>query len=383
MKCTRILVVLTSVWLFLQPLAWGGDGVREGVRHLAGAVAATVDAKNIRSLAVIPFRKIDGHVTLLGVHLSEELIPELDDWGLGDRIVERAELNDLLQEMKLGESGVIDPKTAARVGKVLGAEAIVIGTISDLDRYFEVVGKLVDVQTGRVMRSSRFRVAATAALRRLNRRYPQSQDAGSGGNPEGNLIVNGSFDDDWDKGWIKYVQDPTQGNLTVSRTDGGQVYMILRGANAGQIYQSVNLGSAGLEGLTFECGVKLIPHIAPAFIKKPVTTAIVLELKGRKGETLGTIWLSRSEQDPLAGLPLRGTPQKSIGSAANRCVEQLGDGWNRVHFDLDRKARDCLATIHFRRVRSVLVGCLLVTGDSSASAEAYLDDVKLYYRGGD
>lgn len=45
-------------------------------------------------------------------------------------VVERDKINKIMEEQKLGQSGVIDPATAAQVGKVLGLNAIVTGSIS-------------------------------------------------------------------------------------------------------------------------------------------------------------------------------------------------------------------------------------------------------------
>jgi len=45
-------------------------------------------------------------------------------------VVERDKLDKIMEEQKLGQSGAIDPNTAARVGKILGLNAIVTGSIS-------------------------------------------------------------------------------------------------------------------------------------------------------------------------------------------------------------------------------------------------------------
>jgi len=46
------------------------------------------------------------------------------------KVIERVRLQALLEEMKLGQTGIVDPKTAPRVGKLLGAENIVVGNLS-------------------------------------------------------------------------------------------------------------------------------------------------------------------------------------------------------------------------------------------------------------
>lgn len=47
------------------------------------------------------------------------------------QVVERVRLQALLQEMKLGQTGIVDPKTAPRVGRLLGVENLVVGGLAE------------------------------------------------------------------------------------------------------------------------------------------------------------------------------------------------------------------------------------------------------------
>lgn len=46
------------------------------------------------------------------------------------KVIERIRLQALLEEMKLGQTGIVDPKTAPRLGRLLGAENLVVGNLS-------------------------------------------------------------------------------------------------------------------------------------------------------------------------------------------------------------------------------------------------------------
>lgn len=46
------------------------------------------------------------------------------------KIVERVRMQALLQEMRLGQTGIVDQNTAPRVGKLLGAENLIVGNLS-------------------------------------------------------------------------------------------------------------------------------------------------------------------------------------------------------------------------------------------------------------
>lgn len=49
----------------------------------------------------------------------------------GFEVVERARMKDILAEQALAKEGVLDPETAVRTGKLLGAKYLVLGTIAD------------------------------------------------------------------------------------------------------------------------------------------------------------------------------------------------------------------------------------------------------------
>ncbi|MGC9316478.1 MAG: CsgG/HfaB family protein [Armatimonadota bacterium] len=49
------------------------------------------------------------------------------------RLVERQRLFEVLEEQDLGREGRIDPRTAARIGRILGADLLVMGAVTRLD----------------------------------------------------------------------------------------------------------------------------------------------------------------------------------------------------------------------------------------------------------
>lgn len=52
--------------------------------------------------------------------------------GYGANVVERQRLQSVLTEQQMGSSGVLDPSTVRRVGKILGVDALIVGTVSEL-----------------------------------------------------------------------------------------------------------------------------------------------------------------------------------------------------------------------------------------------------------
>jgi TolB-like protein len=117
------------------------------VLFLSTAWAATV--------AVLPLQQGAGGTAYegLGRALSGMLTTDLSA-APGLTLVERAELDALTAELGLAESGFLDPATAQRFGRGLGAEFVVVGGYSVLGEQFLLDARLVKVESGAVVRAA-------------------------------------------------------------------------------------------------------------------------------------------------------------------------------------------------------------------------------------
>lgn len=66
-------------------------------------------------------------------------------------VLERARLQDLLGELEFNQSQYVDPATAQKIGKVVGATHVVSGTYTILGAKMAITANLVDVTTGKVV----------------------------------------------------------------------------------------------------------------------------------------------------------------------------------------------------------------------------------------
>ena len=69
------------------------------------------------------------------------------------RVVERQEIQHLLDEQNLGAQGRVDPQTAAKVGKLVGARYVVLGTFIDFYGDFRVDVRLVNTETSEIVKT--------------------------------------------------------------------------------------------------------------------------------------------------------------------------------------------------------------------------------------
>ena len=106
-------------------------------------------------IAVIPFESSNPY--LPGVTFSDCFTAQILRAKPGLQIVERKDLMKILQEQRLGLTGIVRSGNLSKLGAVFGADAILTGSVQTLQALHSVGGaisvtvKLMDVQTSKVI----------------------------------------------------------------------------------------------------------------------------------------------------------------------------------------------------------------------------------------
>lgn len=116
--------------------------------------SATASAAEPPTVAVLYFDYTgkNDELVVLRKGLAQMLISDLSGSD-AVRVVERDRIEDVLAELKLQGSGKVDAKSAAKLGKLLGARYLVLGGYFDLAGALRVDARIIDVETGRVLKS--------------------------------------------------------------------------------------------------------------------------------------------------------------------------------------------------------------------------------------
>lgn len=130
---------------------------RDAQRVVASEAALDVAKIPARAFAVLPFMPAEGAraardtiLDALGFGLASLLTTDLSV-SPNLQLVERARSDAILRELKLVDDGITDPKTAPRVGRLIGARRVLIGDAMRLDEQRIVLSaRLVDVISGTV-----------------------------------------------------------------------------------------------------------------------------------------------------------------------------------------------------------------------------------------
>ena len=112
---------------------------------IAKALEAETAAKGRMRLAVYDLDS-SKHLKIVALILSEALREEL--FRLGNIVlVNRENINQVVQEFKLGQTGLIDEKQAVRAGKALAVSQIIIGRLASIGKSSLLQVKRIDTET--------------------------------------------------------------------------------------------------------------------------------------------------------------------------------------------------------------------------------------------
>lgn len=116
--------------------------------------AADLRGQDVPTVAVMDFSSFmmgeGGASVNLGKAISAMLVTEFSERD-GMRIVERAELNDLLREQDLNLSGRIEEADAIEVGKMLGVQYVLHGQVTSIVDNLRMDIRAVDVETSEIV----------------------------------------------------------------------------------------------------------------------------------------------------------------------------------------------------------------------------------------
>lgn len=88
----------------------------------------------------------DEELSALRTGLASMLISDLTAQQ-GFEVVERERLQQLIAELELGKSGKLDTDRAAKIGKIVGAQRMVVGRYFEFGGRFRIDARMFDVET--------------------------------------------------------------------------------------------------------------------------------------------------------------------------------------------------------------------------------------------
>jgi TolB-like protein len=139
-----------------------GDSMGSGLAHVIYAMAKAGSADNEKTnprrrgqkikIGIIEFQSLNEEAKqdTLGKVFSEVLTTSFVNSD-AFKIIEREHVEKVVKELQLTQSGIIDPSSAKQIGKMVGADAILTGSVIKFGNDMRVDARIIEVETGIIL----------------------------------------------------------------------------------------------------------------------------------------------------------------------------------------------------------------------------------------
>jgi len=131
-------------------LDYTGKALSNELREIAKRDLKKAGKANV--IIIADFATVEGKITRFSRYIPDKLTPYFAR-SKNFSVLERALIDKVIEEHKFQASPFVDEDSTQEFGKLLGAETIITGTISELGNAFYINTKAVDVTKGNILTS--------------------------------------------------------------------------------------------------------------------------------------------------------------------------------------------------------------------------------------
>lgn len=151
--------------------------LEQGINSLTEEINNHLRERTGIRLAIIPFTDLAHNPNNFGAFVAEGLTTRMcrrKNW----EIIERSQIDRVFEELEFSVSDVVDETSAQEVGKFLGVEALLTGTVADMGNRVGINSRMIEVETGRVLVASSTEIARDDSVNTLLGDTPQVRAQG-------------------------------------------------------------------------------------------------------------------------------------------------------------------------------------------------------------
>ncbi len=131
-----------------------GGSEEIGLAHVSYAMAkaGSVDNGKTKTKKRVEFQSLNEEAKkdILGKVFSEVLTTSFVNSD-AFKIIEREHIEKVVKELQLTKSGIIDPSSAKQIGKMVGADAILTGSVIKFGNDMRVDARIIEVESGIIL----------------------------------------------------------------------------------------------------------------------------------------------------------------------------------------------------------------------------------------
>ena len=190
---TRVFVVWTV--LLLASANSFAQQLEQVVAGLADQISESLAAQEKKKIAILPLTDLAGSRTTLGQLLAEELTNQLFIRKANRfDVVERSKIDAIWEEQELGTDGWLSAESIGGVRNLVGADAILTGSIAELEDRLRINVRLMAVPSGKLFATASDFMLKTGLgpdmMKPLSRTGVEEATLGSAGSRIASQVIN-------------------------------------------------------------------------------------------------------------------------------------------------------------------------------------------------
>ena len=132
------------------------DALDDKIGRIVNDLVTKMNNKTtIKNVAIADFANLSGTPTELGKYLAEQFSDVMVNANISFSVINRGRLNFLLKEAGLDAKGLLDPNSVAKLGKLKGIDAIVVGTMTSVGESINVNVQALNLETAVILASAK------------------------------------------------------------------------------------------------------------------------------------------------------------------------------------------------------------------------------------
>jgi TolB-like protein len=147
-----VILVLLLLWLPGSLLAKDEESIvslklQSLCSKIIQSIETSLEHKGRPTVAIIELENLGRHArdNRIGKIVSETLTTDFVRSGKFN-VVEREQLSKVLKELQLNQTGLVDENSAKTIGKMLAADSILCGSVSEVGKFFDINVRVIDVE---------------------------------------------------------------------------------------------------------------------------------------------------------------------------------------------------------------------------------------------
>lgn len=126
------------------------------------AISQLIDYSSIKinqgtRLALIPFSTFENSLKATAEYFTEQSAISFN-MNKVFTLVERENMNEIIQETEFQFSDLVDEESTVRLGNILGAEVLIVGTLYSRDKNYELFLRLIRVETAEILSVTKLKI---------------------------------------------------------------------------------------------------------------------------------------------------------------------------------------------------------------------------------